>query len=106
MLAYVEKNIEAVEEFFKNELPEIKALRPEASFLVWLDCRKLKLTQPELVDLFVNQARVALNDGSMFGEEGIGFMRLNVAMPRVKLLEIAERIRDAAKNGNRMIRKD
>lgn len=95
MLDYVEKNIETVEEFCQNEMPQIKALRPQASFLLWLDCRGLGLTQQELVDLFVNKARVALNDGSMFGKEGEGFMRLNVAMPRKRLIELLERIKSA-----------
>lgn len=92
MLRYIEKNVELTEEFFRKENPSIKVVRPEASFLVWLDCRGLGLNQEELVDLFVNYARVALNDGAMFGKEGEGFMRLNVAMPRKKLLEVLERI--------------
>ena len=47
---------------------------PEASFLVWLDCRQLRLSQRELVRLFVEKAGLALNDGTMFGREGEGFM--------------------------------
>lgn len=95
MLEYIEDNIKFTEEFFKKELPEIKALRPDASFLVWLDCRDLGLSQVELVDLFVNKARVALNDGAMFGKEGEGFMRLNVAAPRKELEKILVRIKDS-----------
>ncbi|MCH5228523.1 MAG: PatB family C-S lyase [Muribaculaceae bacterium] len=97
MLKYIEGNIEATEEFFRNELPEIKVLRPDASFLVWLNCRGLGKSQEELVDLFVNQCKVALNDGSMFGQEGSGYMRLNVGMPRKKLMEVLRRIRDGIK---------
>lgn len=92
MLRYVEDNIRFTEEFFMENKPEIKPLRPDASFLVWLDCRGLELNQEKLVDKFVNEARVALNDGAMFGKEGEGFMRLNVAMPRKKLQEVLERI--------------
>ena len=92
MLSYIEKNIQYTEKFVSENLPGIKALRPDASFLVWLDCRDLGLTQKELVDRFVNKARVALNDGSMFGKEGEGFMRLNVAMPTAKLHEVLERL--------------
>ncbi|MCH5232153.1 MAG: PatB family C-S lyase [Muribaculaceae bacterium] len=95
MLQYIEKNIETTEKFCEEKMPEIKALRPQASFLVWLDCRGLNLPQHELVDLFVNKAKVALNDGSMFGKEGEGFMRLNVAMPRQELIKLLERIRSA-----------
>ena len=82
MLHYVEGNIDYFIDFCANHLPVVKPLRPQASFLVWLDCRGLGLTQPQLVDLFVNKAKLALNDGQMFGKEGIGFMRLNVASPR------------------------
>lgn len=82
MLRYVEGNIDYVIDFCANHLPAIKPLRPQASFLVWLDCRALGLTQPQLVDLFVNKAKLALNNGEIFGKEGIGFMRLNVASPR------------------------
>ena len=97
MLDYVMENIRFTEEYCKREMPEIVPHRPEASYLVWLDCRKLGLTQPELNDLMVNKARVALNDGEMFGKEGIGFMRLNVAMPRKELEKVLDRIRDAVK---------
>lgn len=97
MLDYVERNIIATEEFFKNELPEIKALRPDSSFLVWLDCRGLGLSQEDLVDLFVNKARIALNDGAMFGKEGEGYMRLNVGMPRSTLLTLLRRLQSALK---------
>ena len=55
------------------------------------------LSQEKLNDLFINYARVALNDGAMFGKEGEGFMRLNVAMPRKKLMEVLERIRNGVK---------
>lgn len=92
MLEYVEDNIRMVEEYSEKHLRGIKALRPEASYLVWLDCRGLGLSHEDLIDLMVNKARVALNDGAMFGEEGAGFMRLNVGAPREAILEILRRI--------------
>ncbi|MBQ9659938.1 MAG: PatB family C-S lyase [Bacteroidales bacterium] len=85
MLDYVQGNIDFVDGWLRANLPQIRAVRPEASFLVWLDCRKLGLPQPALVDLFVNKARLALNDGTVFGGEGLGFMRLNVGCPRANL---------------------
>ena len=87
LLPYIEGNIEAVEQFMAAEMPQIKAVRPQASFLIWLDCRELGLPQDKLVDLFVNEAHLALNSGTMFGTQGEGFMRLNVAMPRAELLK-------------------
>ncbi|MDE6558670.1 MAG: PatB family C-S lyase [Muribaculaceae bacterium] len=95
MLEYVEGNIDAVIDFFAKEFPggEIRALRPDASFLVWLDCRGSGLGQEELVALFTEGAGLALNDGAMFGPGGEGFMRLNVALPRKRLMEALERLK-------------
>ncbi|KAA6351916.1 Cystathionine beta-lyase PatB [termite gut metagenome] len=82
MLHYVEANIRFVDAYVKEHIPAIQVIIPEASFLVWLDCRALGLNQKELNRLFTDQAQLALNDGEMFGKEGIGFMRLNVGCPR------------------------
>lgn len=95
MLAYIEDNIRFVEDYCEKNIPGVRALRPEASFLVWLDCRGLGLSHDELVDLFVNKTRVALNDGAMFGKEGDGLMRLNVASPRSVMEEVMNRIKEA-----------
>ena len=72
-------------------------MRPQASFLVWLDCRKLGLPQPALVDLFINKARLALNDGTVFGPEGTGFMRLNIGCPRANLQAALESLAAAVR---------
>ena len=82
-----------VEEFCSANLPGIKALRPQASFLVWLDCRGLGLSHEQLVDLFVEKAGLALNDGAMFGPGGQGFMRMNVAVSRSVLKQAMERLK-------------
>jgi len=95
MLAYVEQNILFVEKYLEENIPQITAIRPEASFLVWLDCRKLGLTQRELVSLFVEKAHLALNDGEMFGIEGHGFMRVNVGCPRETLENALKNLRKA-----------
>lgn len=79
---YIWQNILFVDSFIKRNIPQIKVMLPEASFLVWLDCRELGLSQKDLVSLFVNDAHLALNDGSMFGARGEGFMRINVGSPR------------------------
>ena len=68
---------------------------PQASFLVWLDCRELGLGHEELVDLFVNKARLALNDGEMFSPGGEGHMRFNVGAPRSVVKEAIERVKEA-----------
>jgi cystathionine beta-lyase len=95
MLRYVEGNIDFVIDYCAKNIPQIKPLRPQASFLVWLDCRALKLSHDELVDLFVRKARLALNDGEMFGQGGEGFMRLNIASPRSVLEQALNQLEEA-----------
>lgn len=95
MLHYIEGNIMFVEDYLKENLPQIKPLRPQASFLVWLDCRGLRLQHDALVHLFVDEAGLALNDGEMFGKGGEGFMRMNIASPRAVLRKALGRLKDA-----------
>lgn len=97
MLEYVEANIDFVDNFLQTRIPQIKALRPQASFLVWLNCRALNLDHDALNRLFVDGARLALNDGEMFGREGRGFMRMNIASPRAVLQDALERLEKAVK---------
>lgn len=95
MLHYIEGNVDFVTDYCATHIPSVKPFRPQASFLVWLDCRALKLDHEQLVDLFVNKAHLALNDGEMFGTEGKGFMRMNVASPRSVLEKAMEQLREA-----------
>ena len=95
MLHYVEQNILFMEEYCKTHLPKIKPLRPEASFLVWLDCRALGLNHEQLIDLFVDKAHLALNDGEMFGKGGAGVMTVNVGTPRAILPKALEQVTEA-----------
>lgn len=95
MLDYVRGNIDFVDSWLRTNVKGIRAVRPHASFLIWLDCRKLGLGHDELIDLFVNKAQLALNDGAMFGAEGSGFMRLNVGCPRSVLRSALESLKKA-----------
>ena len=97
MLENIEANIDFVDNFLQTRIPQIKALRPQASFLVWLNCRALNLDHDALNRLFVDGARLALNDGEMFGREGRGFMRMNIASPRAVLQDALERLEKAVK---------
>ena len=92
LIAYIEDNVRFVEDYLKENIPCIKAVRPQASFLVWLDCRELGLDHKGLIDLFVNRARLALNDGEMFGQGGQGYMRLNVGAPRALVKQALDRL--------------
>ena len=88
MIEYLEANIEFVESFCQERIPHVKPLRPQASFLIWLDCRGLGLNHDDLISLFIDKAGLALNDGEMFNPGGEGFMRLNIGTPR-KVVEEA-----------------
>ena len=95
LLDYLQGNIDFTEQFLKERIPAIGMIRPQASYLIFLDCRRLGLPQPELVNLFVDKAHLALNDGTMFGRGGEGFMRLNVGCPRSVLRRALEQLEQA-----------
>ena len=86
IISYIEGNIELVESFCRERIPQVKPLRPQASFLIWLDCRGLGLDHDNLTSLFIDRAGLALNDGEMFNPGGEGFMRLNIGTSR-KIIE-------------------
>lgn len=88
MRTYITENVRFVDEFIKSKLPNIKVYPPQASFLVWLDCRELNLSRAELIHLFQDKAGLLLNEGSIFGPGGEGYMRLNIGCPR-SVLETA-----------------
>jgi len=83
---------------FESEIPEIKIIQPEGTYLVWFDCRSLGLDTQQLRNLMLNQARVFLDEGSLFGPEGDGFERINIACPQSLLMEGLQRIIAAIKN--------
>ncbi len=95
MLAYVEGNLEFACDYVERNVPGVKIVRPEASFLVWVDFRELHLCQKELMDMLLDKAHIAVNDGTMFGQQGAGFARLNIGCPRSVLAEALEHIRVA-----------
>jgi len=94
---YLQGNIDYVCQFLTTNCPNIHPIRPQASFLIWLDCRKMKFTsQKELNDFFVDKAHLALNDGQIFGkEEGEGHMRLNIGSPRPILEQAMKQLKEA-----------
>ena len=95
LISYIEGNILFLEDYLSRNIPQIKPIRPQATFLVWLDCTGLGLDHERLVDLFVNKAHLALNDGEMFGLGGEGFMRLNTGTPRAILAKALEQLKEA-----------
>ena len=95
LLAYVQGNIDFLTQYIDQHLPKVKYLVPQASYLVFLDFRALGLSQKELVSFCTNKAHLALVDGSVFGEEGKGFMRINLASPRSVIEKALEQLKEA-----------
>ena len=92
LLQYLQGNINAAEQYLKEHSPEITFMRPEASFLLWMDFRAWNLPQKELVRKLVYDAKLGLNNGTDFGAEGEGFMRMNIGTNRETVLEGLRRI--------------
>lgn len=92
---YIENNIAIVERFFSDHDLGIVPIRPQASFLVWLDCRALGLSQTELMDLFRKKAKIIPSNGTSYGPGGEGFVRLNIGCPAPVLNEALNRLLSA-----------
>ncbi|MEA4909635.1 MAG: PatB family C-S lyase [Anaerolineaceae bacterium] len=91
MLAYLEANRDYLCTTVQQYMPEINMACPEGTYLAWLDCRQAGLA-PNPYEFFLKEAKVALNDGSQFGTQGDGFVRLNFGCPRATLTEALERM--------------
>ena len=97
LMTYLDGNRDWLENFVANELPGVSMIKPEATYLAWLDCRSLGL-EPTPYEFFLKKARVALGDGVNFGKGGEGFVRLNFGCPRSMLEEALERMKLALDN--------
>jgi cystathionine beta-lyase len=95
ILAYIERNFEYLENYVTENIPQIDVVKPEGTYLVWLDCSGLGLDSAGLKKLMLEDARVFLDDGALFGPEGEGFQRVNIACPRAILVEALERMENA-----------
>lgn len=92
LLKYLEGNRDFFLSYINERIPKLKAIKPEGTYLIWVDCNGLNMDPDEIRDFFINKCRLALNDGRTFGEEGKGFMRFNIGCPRSLLKEALERI--------------
>lgn len=93
---YLQSNLDFVKEYLEKNLPQIKLIEPEGTYLIWLDCRGLGLSEEELEDLMVHKAKLWLDSGAIFGKAGEGFERINIACPQSTLKEALERLKNAA----------
>lgn len=95
LLPYLEENVVLIESYLHEHLPEVKIMRPESTYLVWLDTRSLNKSDKELQELLLKKGKIALHIGSKFGENGEGFLRMNIACPKDTLMAGLKRLATA-----------
>ena len=98
LIEHIDGNMQYVIEFINEKLPMIKTSKPEGTYLMWLDFNGVGIPQDKIQDFLINEAKVAMNDGATFGENGKGFFRMNVACPRYMVEEAMEKIEKAIRN--------
>jgi len=96
--AYLADNLNFMKEFLNSELPQIALVEPEGTYLLWLDCRALGLDDDALNEFIVTKAKLWLDRGTMFGPEGAGFQRINIACPRKTLEKALNQLKEAVQN--------
>lgn len=95
LLIYLSNNIDIVQQFLAEEMPEVTMMRPEGTYLIWLDFSKLGFTDKQIQNQLIHKGKVVLNAGTTFGPNGTQHMRLNIACPKEILLEGLRRIKIA-----------
>jgi cysteine-S-conjugate beta-lyase len=95
LMVYLNRNVNYVTDFCRTNIPEIKPIKPEATYMIWLDCRQLAMTAEELQNFFVCKAKVGMNEGSIFGPGGEGFMRMNIGTTYKQVVKAMEQIKKA-----------
>ena len=95
LMVYINQNADYVIDYCRKMIPEILPVRPEATYMIWLDCRKLGMTGKELQEFFVGKAKVGMNEGSCFGPGGEGFMRMNIGTTNSNVRKAMEQIEKA-----------
>ena len=95
---YLDNNIQFIDEYLKENLPKVKLVYPEGTYLAWLDFTAYGLNEVELEDLMFKKANVLFDEGYIFGKEGIGFERINVACPQSLLKECMDRLKTIFEN--------
>jgi cysteine-S-conjugate beta-lyase len=98
LIEYLNRNAAYVIDYCREFIPEIIPVRPEATYMIWLNCRKLSMSGKKLGEFFVSKAKVGMNEGSSFGPGGDGFMRMNLATTNNKVIRALERIRKAVES--------
>ena len=93
LMAYLQNTVEAAVTFIQTHLPQINVVRPQGTYLLWLDCRKLNLTDEALSRFFIQEAKLGLSPGAMFGCGGEGFMRMNIGTTKANVMAALTRLK-------------
>ncbi|WP_321284728.1 MalY/PatB family protein [uncultured Vibrio sp.] len=89
---YLHQNYLTVVEFINQQLPHLSVIQQEATYLAWIDCRKLDIPSAEIGEKLINEGALMINQGTVYGEPGEGYIRLNMACPRAQLLDGLQRM--------------
>lgn len=92
LMAYLQQSLDWVKGYINSTFDSLSLIAPEGTYLLWLDCREMGLNNEELRQFFINQAKVGMNPGYVFGDSGSGFMRLNMATPRSRVQQAFQNI--------------
>ena len=95
LLIYLTETRDFVSQYLAEHIPKIKVIQPEGTYLLWLDCRELGMNDSELKQFFIHKAKVGMNPGTVFGQGGSGFMRMNIGTSKLIVVEALERIAGA-----------
>lgn len=93
LLMYIENNFKLLEDFIKNEMPALHLIKAEATYLAWIDFRRTGLSDDEIKQKLLDEAKLGLSPGPVFGSGGEGFQRMNLATPKTNILDALERLK-------------
>jgi cystathionine beta-lyase len=96
-MAYLQQTRDETAKYIEKELPKIRLIQPEGTYLIWLDCRELGMRDDELKRFMIHEAGLGLSPGVAFGTGGSGFMRMNIGAPRNLVMEALGKLKAATR---------
>ena len=94
---YLYENYEYLKDFFSEYFPQLSVIKPEATYLIWVNCSAFKLTSKEITNILIEKQKLWVNEGTMYGKAGEGFIRINIACPKETLIKGLDRFKEAFK---------
>ena len=94
---YLYENYEYLKDFLSEYFPQLSVIKPEATYLIWVNCSAFKLTSKEITNILIEKQKLWVNEGTMYGKAGEGFIRINIACPKETLIKGLDRFKEAFK---------